>query len=156
MDPTLKLKKFGGLEVPASCSNSKQNNPMKKIVYCLLASMFFSLTACEVDEKTPDFVNVSIGYDDAFGGSVAYSYKTSTDPINVTFFVTGASTAEVVLINGSGASVKTQVVTPGQDGKCVVTYTQSELGITNIKTQTANCIINAGGLTKTIRIKLTI
>jgi hypothetical protein len=127
---------------------------MRKIVYSLLASMFISLTACEVDEKKPDFVNVSIGYNNN-KGSVAYSYKTSADPINVTFFVTGVTTAEATLINGSSIKVKTQTVTPDQDGKCVVTYTQSELGITNIKTQTANCVISAGGLTKTIRINLT-
>jgi hypothetical protein len=155
MDPTLKLKKFGGQEELANFSNSTKRITMKKIIYCLLASMVFSLTACEVDEKKPDFVNVSIGYNND-KGTGAYSYKTSTDPISVTFFVNGASSAEVVLINGSGAKVKTQTVTPDQDGKCIVTYTQSELGITNIKTQTADCVINVGGFTKTIRIKLTI
>lgn len=127
---------------------------MKKIIYCLLASIVFSLTACEIDEKKPDSVNVAIGYDDDYAYPGAYIYPNSAATVDVVFFVTGASTAEVILQDGTGKKVKTQTITPGTDGKCVVTYTHSELGIADPKEQMALCIVNAGGLTKSFPIQL--
>lgn len=116
--------------------------------------MVFSLTACEIDEKKPDSVKVAIGYDDDYGYPGAYVYPNSASSVNVIFFVTGTSTAEVILLDGTGNKVKTQTITPGTDGKCTITYTHTELGIADPDNQMAVCIVNAGGLTKSFPIQL--